>query len=160
MLNRKRIDSDKEIELIATVSDFERRVTKIITPTLEPEGLTEQRKKLQKIAELLEEIISFNIYSYNGHVSKKLYSTCLKIRRSSKEYLIVTVRIHKAMLDGTARSDPAKLKQLIDSLSNIDEINVKKLEKQVKKAIKRYTKQHGHGLQRDILTFSVAKKDN
>lgn len=156
MLGLKKKDSNKEIELIATMADFNQEFTKIIAPPLKPVyTLIDTQTSVTKKSKVLKELIDFNIYAYKNYVNRKLYSTCLKWRREMRDSLYISIQTEKAFLDGTARSDPYKIKQLIDSKKGLYTLSSKVIEKQTKKAVLHYTVQHGHGLPRDILTFSA-----
>ena len=161
MIGFKKNDSEKEIELIATIADFNQEFVKNTTPSLKPVyTLKDTQNAMAKKSNLLKELINFNIYAYKDFTNKRLYSTILKWRKDIRNTLFTSIQIDNAMLNGTARSDPSKTKQLIDNLGNSWKSKTKALEKQTKKAVKRYTAQHGHGLPQDILAFSVRQYTN
>lgn len=158
MIGFKKIDSDKEIELIATMVDFNNDFIDVLAQPLKlaytPKDI---QKSIAKKTKAIEELIDFDIHAYKDYVNRTLYSTLFEWKKEIRDNLLTSIKIDNSLINGTASSNPLELKKLLDN-STSRKISAKTIEKQTEKAIKRYTTQHGHSLPHDILTFSARRR--
>lgn len=153
------IDTEKELELIATIYDF-------VVESMDEETNAasyeekEARKSVDKKSKTLEDLLKFDLDSYKDCVDKKLFSSARNVRNALRDELYAWIQEDKLTLAGDfnayrveqliadARSAQYRLKSSLSSF---------KLE--LAKSTERYKTDHsGKEPDGEIEEYSIRKK--
>ena len=150
-----RVDSEKELELIATLCEF--LAEAMWADPVAKYDKRIARKSFKLKSKTLKDLISFDISSYKNHVSKRVFKCCVSVFSDLKEILMAWIREDVLAIDGRplgsdvervtkdARIAQYKLNSSLDNLKS--ELEVVR---------KRYENQHGGGSpNQDISSYSI-----
>ena len=153
------INTEKELELIATLYDF------IVEATDEETNATsygeaEAKKSISKKAKTLEALLKFDLDSYSGCVDKKLLSSVRDVRNGLRDELHAWIQEDKLTLAGDF--DAYKVEGLIADARSAQyrlKSSIAVFKQEFAKFTKRYEKDHdGNEPDEEIEKYSIRKK--
>lgn len=151
-----KIDSEKELELIATLCEF---MAEAIggDPLTKKHNKSIARESFKAKSKTLKDLICFDINKYKNHVSKRLFNCCVSAFSGLKEILMAWIREDLLVIDDHTLSSDAlrvtkeariaeyKLSSYLDSLKS-----------ELGAVRRRYKRQHGgRDSEQEISSYSI-----
>ena len=163
MATQKNINTDKELELVATIYDFIEEAIDKATPA-EPYDEKQVRKSFENTLEnntiILDELSRFDLDEYNNYVDHDLLSSVRVIKNTLQDELNIWIQEDKGFLYGFLNAyEPAQLMQEARRAQYRLQEDLRSFKIEVNKFFKRYMADHdGKEPEEDINSYRIRKK--